>query len=130
MKRHRASWGLATGLLWIALAANAPGQTTIVPKELPNLGVLQTELQEYHDCKGTHGCYEKDLDRETAEATAALDRMVRANRGRENQSRVKLAVVLDIDETSLSNWAEITRADFAYNADTWNRWVEEAKAPA
>jgi acid phosphatase len=42
----------------------------------------------------------------------------------------KLALVLDIDETSLSNWAEEMQDDFGYIAEDWNRWVEKKQAPA
>lgn len=112
---------LALGLL---LPIVASAQKVIVSREPPNLGKLQLQLENYHDCKGNHGCYTTDLDRETAIATAALEREARLN------PHAKLAVVLDIDETSLSNYSEIRQADFAYNADQWNRWVEQAAAPA
>lgn len=103
----------------------APAQTVLVPKELPNLGKLQLELEQYHDCKGNHGCYETDLNRETATAVAELDRLTRQKR-----EGTKLAVVLDIDETSLSNYAEILHADFAFDPKIWDQWVNEAAAPA
>jgi 5'-nucleotidase (lipoprotein e(P4) family) len=110
--------------LFVLLQA-AHAQTVLVPKELPNLGQLQLELRDYHDCKGTHGCYTADLNRETAAAIAELDRRARLRR-----SDSKLAVVLDIDETSLSNYAEILQADFAYNHAAWDQWVDQASAPA
>ncbi|HEX3663046.1 MAG TPA: HAD family acid phosphatase [Acidobacteriaceae bacterium] len=118
-------------MLFVCLAVagfSAGAQTVLIPQEPPNLGRLETKLRAYHDCTGDHGCYTTDLNRETAEATDALERLVRANRASAHPAR--LAVVLDIDETSLSNWAEIDQADFAYNAAVWNRWVEEAQAPA
>ncbi|HSY02695.1 MAG TPA: HAD family acid phosphatase [Acidobacteriaceae bacterium] len=114
----------STACLFVVLQA-AHAQTVLVPKELPNLGQLQLELKDYHDCKGTHGCYTADLNRETAAAIAELDRLIRLpHPGR------KLAVVLDIDETSLSNYAEILQADFAYNHAAWDHWVDQATAPA
>ena len=42
----------------------------------------------------------------------------------------KLALILDIDETTLSNYQEMAGADFAYNAAAFNAWVESAQAPA
>ncbi|HEX4006737.1 MAG TPA: HAD family acid phosphatase [Acidobacteriaceae bacterium] len=118
--------------LGLLAAAVGQAQTVVVPKELPNLGKLQAEvgklqaeLKDYHDCRGIHGCYATDLDREAATATAALDRIARAWR-----PGTKLALVLDIDETSLSNYSEMAQADFAYNAAVWDRWVETAGAPA
>jgi predicted secreted acid phosphatase len=106
----------------------AGAQTVVVAKEPPNLGRLKTELRAYHDCSGSQGCYAADLNRETSEATAALDRLASANEASPHPA--KPAVVLDIDETALSNWEEIRQADFAYNSAEWNRWVEEARAPA
>jgi 5'-nucleotidase (lipoprotein e(P4) family) len=106
-------------------AAAAAQENTCIPRELPNLGQLRQEVADYHDCKGTHGCYKTDLDRETNIAIADLDRAVRhAPKGE------KLAVVLDIDETSLSNYPEMVKADFGYNAEQWNQWVEQASAEA
>ena len=39
-------------------------------------------------------------------------------------------MVLDIDETALSNWAEMDAANFEYNKDEFNAWIESAQAPA
>lgn len=122
------SWCVVRLLLFAGLAGwvrVAAAQTLIVPHELPNLGQLQQELRDYHDCKGHRGCYATDLNREATQAMAALDRLVRDDGPGE-----KLAVILDIDETSLSNYAEIDAADFAYSADAWNAWVDKATAPA
>ncbi len=115
----------ASALLSFALAASAAAQSISVPRELPNLGKLRLELEAYHDCRGPYGCYAHDLDDETATAIADLERAVRMNR-----SGAKLAVVLDIDETSLSNYAELLRSDFGYNAQAWDQWVRQAEAPA
>jgi len=112
-------------VLAIAVCSAARAQTVLVPRELPNLGKLQIELKQYHDCKGNYGCYTTDLNRETAQAVAELDRLAAQSR-----FGAKPAVVLDIDETSLSNYAEILEADFAWNPDAWNRWVQKAAAPA
>jgi len=115
-------------LLWAALAVcagRASAQTMIVPHEPPNLGRLQMRLKDYHDCKGNHGCYAADLNYETGQAIRALNRLVR-----DDGRGAKLAAVLDIDETSLSNYAEIAGADFAYNEQAWDAWVARADAPA
>jgi predicted secreted acid phosphatase len=109
----------------LLLPGRLPAQTVLIPQELPNLGKLQLELEQYHDCRGDHGCYTTDLNRETAAAVAELNRLARQKR-----SAKKLAVVLDIDETSLSNYTEIVQADFAYIQQTWDQWVNQASAPA
>ncbi|MBL9201602.1 MAG: hypothetical protein JNL39_13920 [Opitutaceae bacterium] len=43
---------------------------------------------------------------------------------------VKLTVVFDLDETLLDNRAYLLRMDFGYVPPEWDRWVEEARAPA
>jgi hypothetical protein len=106
---------LAACLLSFLLPAAAGAQgSTYVPRELPNLGQLRQEVVAYHDCKGTHGCYKTDLDRETRIAVGDLERTVgHAPKGE------KLAVLLDIDETALSNYPEMVKADFGTSPSTW-----------
>jgi acid phosphatase len=60
------------------------------------------------------------------------DRAIAFLRGRAkaNKDGKKLALVLDIDETTLSNWEEMQKADFAYDSKAFNAWVETAAAPA
>jgi predicted secreted acid phosphatase len=124
MERKTASALL--GLLLAAAPAAPPASAggTILPHEPPNLGRLKIRLRAYHDCKAPGFCYSKDLDREADEAIAALEREAKAHRGE------KLAVVLDVDETALSNYAEVSREDFAYVPAKWGAWVMEANAPA
>lgn len=91
----------------------------------PNLGKWKLQLIAYHDCSGGHGCYTADLDRQSELAIAILRRRVaRAASGE------KLALVLDIDETALSNWDEEKQDDFAYIENDWNAWVNKREAPA
>lgn len=123
---RRVGWAILIGLAAAGFPAIA--QTTLIPHEPPNLGQLETRLVAYHDCTGHNGCYKSDLNRETAQAISALQSLARTYQASAHPE--KLAVVLDIDETALSNWAEIRQADFAYNTVAWNRWVEEAQAPA
>ena len=68
-----------------------------------NIGLLATALRQYHQCH-----YDADvkavLDAARAHVIEAAPRVAKA------------AVVLDIDETSLSNWAQIDHNGFAYVA--------------
>ena len=104
----------------------------LAPSEsIPNLGPLldkvnavKSELRQYYACSCTCGCYAKDMDIEADRAVAFLE--ARAHR-RENE---KLALVLDIDETTLSNWDEMSGANFEYDSKAFNAWVESAQAPA
>jgi len=93
-------------------------------KRFPNLGELKTKLTEYHNCqpRAAPGCYEQDLSATISRARKYLQS--RPSRGR------KLAMVLDIDETSLTNWEEIKEDDFGYHSKIFNDWLAEAKAPA
>lgn len=68
----------------------------------PNLGDLKGELVAYHES----GAYESDLWAVDAEAMAYL--VERAHKVK------KPALVLDIDETSLSNWEVLVADDFGY----------------
>ena len=42
----------------------------------------------------------------------------------------KPAIVLDIDETSLSNWTQMVGMQFGYERGVWHEWVETASAYA
>ncbi len=120
-----------TGVL-LSPAQKAPRTALVAPSEsIPNLGpllsrvkALKDELRQYHACSCTCGCYAKDLDLEADRAVAYLE--ARAHR-RDNE---KTAVVLDIDETALSNWDEMSGANFEYDGKQFNAWVESAQAPA
>lgn len=74
-------------------------------KEPPNLGRLKSDLKLYYRCS-YRAAVRKVL-------SAARDFMERNASG----SAANPAIVLDIDETSLSNWAEIWQNDFGYFAE-------------
>jgi acid phosphatase len=98
----------------------------LVPREPPpNLGQLKLQLIAYHDCIHSGPCYVSDLNRQSELAIAYLRR-----RMEKVQPEEKLALVLDIDETALSNWDEEKQDDFGYILKDWNDWVDEKKAPA
>src|ERR1700721_2085721 len=81
MISHRSSVCSRVALLiGLLLPAVVRAQTVIIPKELPNLGKLQAELKQYHDCKGNHGCYTADLEEEAGTGISSLDRRVRGER--------------------------------------------------
>ena len=94
-------------------------------ERIANIDVLRQKLRQYHDCSCTCGCYAHDLDSQVDRAVAFLHR--RAARKRAGE---KLAVVLDIDETSLSNYEELNQSSFTYVKRDFNAWIDTAKAPA
>jgi acid phosphatase len=90
-----------------------------------NLDDLKKELKEYYACTCKCGCYRKDLEAQADRAIAFLQERAGSKKADE-----KLALVLDIDETTLSNYEEMIKADFAYDAKAFAEWVNSGKAPA
>ena len=107
-------------------AQTASRVSTYAPGErIPNLDALKAELKQYHECTCKCGCYAKDLDHQADRAIAFL-----RSRAANHSPQEKLALVLDIDETTLSNYEEMEKAGFAYDSAVFNAWVNSAKAPA
>jgi acid phosphatase len=94
-------------------------------ERIPNLDALKKELRQYHDCTCTCGCWSHDQDVQADRAIAFL-----RQRAAHRHTQEKLALILDIDETTLSNYQEEVGADFAYNKPVFDAWVETAQAPA
>jgi acid phosphatase len=104
---------------------HAPISRISAPREPQNLGLLKNKLKKYHDCTCTCGCYKTSLARQDDIAIADLKRAVqRAPHGE------KLALVLDIDETALSNYPEMAAEDFGFVQKDWDRWAESGNAKA
>ena len=83
-----------------------------------NLWEYEQDLIKYHDTD-----YPSDVQAVDRKAEAYIARRAAAGGG-------KLALVLDIDDTSLSDWNELTKdLDFGYNAELFNRWAARAEAP-
>lgn len=94
-------------------------------ERIPNLDTLKKELRQYHDCTCACGCWRHDQDVQADRALAFLRQRTAHRRRRE-----KLAMILDIDETTLSNYQEELGADFAYNKAVFDAWIEKAQAAA
>lgn len=94
-------------------------------ERIPNLGTLKTELRDYHNCTCKCGCYAHDLDAQADRAIAFLRQRVAHRRPNE-----KLALILDIDDTTLSTYPEMLGADFAYIEPAFDQWLNTAQAPA
>jgi acid phosphatase len=88
--------------LQLQACATAPQRAATTPA---NLGLLKTELVEYHDS----GRYERDI---AAVADEAGQYLLAHARG-----AAKPALVLDVDETALSNWEQMKADDFGYFTD-------------
>lgn len=101
-------------------AQAAMAHTSVPASEPQNLGLLKDKLKAYHDC-----CYAAGLAQQDKVALAYLERRAAHKRPGE-----KLALVLDIDETSLSNYPEELADDFGFIQKDWNAWAESEKASA
>ncbi len=94
-------------------------------ERIPNLDALKKELRQYHDCTCTCGCWTRDQDVQADRAIAFL-----RQRAAHRHAQEKLALILDIDDTTLLTYAEMLEANFAYNKPIFDAWVETAQATA
>ncbi len=101
------------------VAALAPGE------RIANLDTLKDELKQYHDCTCKCGCYARDLNLQADRAIGFL-----RQRAAHRKAKERLALVLDIDETTLSNYEEMVKAGFAYDSRAFDAWVDSSAAPA
>lgn len=92
--------------------------------EPPNLSLLKHTIRNYHDS----GAYEKELTAVIDKANKVLQQHVPLHANA--PKGFKPAMVLDIDETSLSNYDDINRLDFTGNPKVIHRSILRAKAPA
>ena len=92
--------------------------------EPANLSHLKTEIKAYHES----GEYYKEL---TAVITKAQECIInRVNLNKQQAHPQKLAVVLDIDETSLSNYDSMAAREFGGADKPWKKEVLTGKATA
>jgi len=86
--------------------------------EPPNLGILQDSIRSYIKS----GAYERGIAQVIDSAKAFLESRYRNVKNP--------AIVLDIDETSLSNVGFEYRYGFGFEISLWNAWVKKASASA
>jgi predicted secreted acid phosphatase len=110
MMIRRLAW-----LLVVSCCALNGQQVTTVAGEPANLDTVKQRLKQYESCKESD-CYLPQLERQADLAIFFLKQSVENSKPGE-----KLAIVLDIDETALSNWAVETHDDFGYipNDSNW-----------
>jgi acid phosphatase len=109
----------------VATAEIAAADPTVMVAAEPmeNFGVERYRLEDYADCVGTGGCYWADLDAQAKRAEAELGRLIATRKAGE-----KLALVLDIDETSLTNYCEMKREDYGFISVPFNEWAVSSAA--
>jgi acid phosphatase len=106
-----------------AEAAAADPSMLVAAEPMENFGVARYRLEDYAECVGTGGCYWADVDAQAKRAEMALDGLVARRKAGE-----RLAMVLDIDETSLSNYCEMKREDYGFLATMFNAWEVSSEA--
>jgi acid phosphatase len=114
----------STAEIHATAAAGAADPTVLLAAEpLPNFGVARFRIVDYANCVGENGCYWADLDAQTKRAATALDHVLQTKGPGE-----KLAMVLDIDETSLANYCEMKREAFGAIQPRFNEWLVSREA--
>lgn len=76
------------------------------------------------------GEYGKNVAQVASQANKYLVHRIPRGIPRSVKNATKLAVVFDIDETTLSNLRHIQANDYGYLPKVWNAWVNEAQATA
>ncbi|MFT4058974.1 MAG: HAD family acid phosphatase [Legionella sp.] len=98
--------------------------TTPTYSEPPNLSIVKNEIKKYHDS----GQYQHDLALVVKKAQHYVAQQAKIN-AHQNHPK-KLAIVLDIDETSLSNYKHMIQRDFTGTHKDFHHDVMAADAPA
>lgn len=98
--------------------------TSNLVAEPPNLSLLIKDIHTYHDS----GNYDRELIAVIDKAQHYIDSQVRINNQRKHKR--KLALVLDIDETSLTNYDKMVKRDFYGNHEQIHQEILAADAPA
>ena len=102
-------------MLYSCIACAGAQQIVTVPGEPLNFGNAKSALTKYHDC-GEPDCYLPQLQRQIDKASEFLhDSVAKAKPGEH------LAVVFDVDDTTLSTWSVIIHDNFEYvpNDSNW-----------
>lgn len=84
---------------------------------LPNLGVSKKLIREYIKS----GQYELDQKKAIDGALLILDNL---------KIPGMPLVIFDVDETTLSNMEYLLNYDFGFERESWDKWIQSAKAPA
>lgn len=96
--------------------------STPIFSEPPNLSLVRKDVVNYHDS----GLYYKDLENKIKQAQQYIVEQARLHKN--NKSSNKLALVLDIDETSLSNYDKMVTRDFVGTKEEIHQEIMAANA--
>jgi acid phosphatase len=116
------------------------GPVIDIDRAVINIDKLKLQLLEYKEGKdGKPGNYEEDVKRVFDQAAIYVKQ--RVDEAKQSSDQSKLAVVLDIDETSLSNWPNLKANNFGFIkggacfeqptlACGFDDWILKSSAPA
>jgi predicted secreted acid phosphatase len=112
----------ALPLLLAIVLLGVTGCTTLRPSREPaNLSDLKEQLNQY----AGSGAYQEDVGAVALRANRYVQqRIARAKVGE------RLAIVFDIDETTITNLPHMSSLDFGYVPKLWNTWIDQAQGPA
>jgi len=111
--------------LWAVLAIGLTVGFTgrpVLASEPANLSYHKQDLRVYVDS----GEYAQSV----AAVALSANKYVAKRIARGQAKGEKLAIVFDIDETTLSNLAHIVETDYGYVPKVWDGWLAEGRAPA
>ncbi|MBI2814062.1 MAG: HAD family acid phosphatase [Opitutae bacterium] len=114
---------LAAGLALALLAPVSQAQQTAEPR---NLQALKQEITAYV----ATGQYGREVAEVAAQANKYLVKRIPKGIPKRDKVSTKLAVVFDIDETTLSNVRHIQAMDYGYVPKAWDAWVSEGQCTA
>lgn len=97
--------------------------TTLSFAEPLNLEIAKQNIKSYHDS----GAYEQELEHTLQPAARYIIQRAKANQQASHHQ--KLALVLDIDETSLTNYNNMVARGFTYDKKKWHDYLMQANAP-
>ncbi|AMQ29016.1 TPA: acid phosphatase [Legionella pneumophila] len=98
--------------------------STPIQAEPPNLSLIRKEIKNYYDS----GLYYHELERTIKLAQEYIHQQYLINKN--NKQPQKLAIVLDIDETSLSNYDKMVKRDFTGSKEQIHKEILAANSPA
>tara|TARA_R110000868_G_scaffold163542_1_gene395787 strand:- start:743 stop:1405 length:663 start_codon:yes stop_codon:yes gene_type:complete len=110
---------IVTTLMTICLTLSMSGA---MAKEPQNLAIAKKAIVQYHDS----GTYDRDINHVIKRAKKYIKLRIAANRTQQK----KLAIVLDIDETSLSNYSDMRKEDFGGTYEEITAATDQGKDPA
>ena len=110
----------------LALALVVPASRAQQTAEPKNLYTLKQEINAYIAA----GQYGREVAQVAAEANKYLVKRIPKGIPKRDKTSKKLAVVFDIDETTLSNVRHIQAMDYGYLPGNWDAWLATGQCTA